>query len=105
MSYRNSDASDFTAFRVWTFRVRDRFGDSGLSGLASLALEGPRAVIVDFLLSCRVMGRRVEETMLSWLVRCARARLQDEILERRRKVATRASAAASQPAPTVLGPS
>jgi FkbH-like protein len=59
--------------RVWAFRVRDRFGDSGLSALASLALDGPRAVIVDFLLSCRVMGRRVEETMLSWLVRCARA--------------------------------
>jgi FkbH-like protein len=59
--------------RVWAFRVRDRFGDSGLSGLASLALQGSRAVIVDFLLSCRVMGRRVEESMLWWLVRCARS--------------------------------
>ena len=59
--------------QVWAFRVRDRFGDSGLSALASLALDGPRAVIVDFLLSCRVMGRRVEEAMLAWLVRCARA--------------------------------
>ena len=59
--------------QVWAFRVRDRFGDSGLSALASLALEGPRAVIVDFLLSCRVMGRRVEEAMLAWLVRRARA--------------------------------
>jgi FkbH-like protein len=59
--------------RVWTFRVRDRFGDSGLAALASLALDGARAEIVDFVLSCRVMGRRVEETMLAWLVRCARA--------------------------------
>lgn len=58
--------------QVWTFRVQDRFGDSGLTGIASLELEGQSAHIVDFVLSCRVMGRRVEETMLSHLVQAAR---------------------------------
>jgi len=57
---------------VWTFRVQDRYGDSGLTGIASLQLEGESACIVDFVLSCRVMGRRVEETMLSYLSQAAR---------------------------------
>jgi FkbH-like protein len=49
---------------IFTFRVSDRFGDSGLSAIVGLAIDGDRAVLVDFLLSCRVMGRFVEETML-----------------------------------------
>lgn len=53
---------------VWTFRVADRFGDSGLTGLASLHVDGERAQVVDFVLSCRVMGRYVEEAMIHWLV-------------------------------------
>jgi FkbH-like protein len=53
---------------VWAFRVSDRFGDSGLTGLASLQVAGERAQIVDFVLSCRVMGRHVEEVMTHWLV-------------------------------------
>jgi len=57
---------------VWVFRVVDKFGDSGLTGLASLEKQGDGARIVDFLLSCRVIGRRVEETMVAWLVRKAR---------------------------------
>jgi len=50
--------------RVWTFRVADRFSDSGLTGILSLEIGRDAAEIVDFVLSCRVMGRRVEETML-----------------------------------------
>ncbi len=58
--------------RIWVFRVVDRFGDAGLTGLASLEKQGDTARIVDFLLSCRVIGRKVEETMVAWLVRQAR---------------------------------
>jgi FkbH-like protein len=50
--------------RFWTVRVRDRFGDLGLVGLVSLEIDGQQARIVDYILSCRAMGRRVEETML-----------------------------------------
>lgn len=57
---------------VWVFRVSDKLGDSGLTGLASLKVEGESAQIVDFILSCRVMGRKVEETMAGWLVMQAR---------------------------------
>lgn len=58
--------------RVWTFRVADRFGDAGLTAIASVEADGDRASVADFLLSCRVMGRRVEETVLYHLVESAR---------------------------------
>ncbi len=56
---------------LWTFRVSDRFGDSGLTGIASAEIDGADARIVDFVLSCRVMGRRVEETMLRTVIEWA----------------------------------
>ena len=49
---------------LYTFRVLDRFGDSGLTGIASVSIDGQTARIIDFILSCRVMGRKIEETML-----------------------------------------
>jgi FkbH-like protein len=51
--------------KLWTIRVSDRFGDSGLSGIVSLEIDGDQAKIVDFVLSCRVMGRKIEESMLA----------------------------------------
>lgn len=56
----------------WVFSVADRFGDSGLTGLASLEQCGATGWIADFALSCRVMGRRVEEAMIYYLVQRAR---------------------------------
>jgi FkbH-like protein len=58
--------------RLWTFRVRDRFGDCGLAGIASLEWENGRGKVVDFILSCRAFGRRIEETMLHTLLHYAR---------------------------------
>jgi len=49
-------------FRV--VRVLDKFGDTGLVGIVSLKIDGNTANIIDFILSCRVFGRKVEETML-----------------------------------------
>jgi len=50
---------------VWSFRVSDRFGDAGLTGVLGMDLSHPHvAVISDMILSCRVMGRMVEETIL-----------------------------------------
>jgi FkbH-like protein len=50
--------------RIWTFRVIDKLGDSGLTGLASVEWDKEEIRVTDFLLSCRVMGRKVEEIML-----------------------------------------
>lgn len=49
---------------LWTFRVSDRFGNYGLCGIASLVHESTRGRLLDFVLSCRVIGRGVEDTML-----------------------------------------
>ena len=65
---------------VLTFRVADRFGDSGLTGVVGLAYEGTRALLTDFLLSCRVMGRGVEDTLLHAAVNHARARGAAELV-------------------------
>jgi len=57
--------------RFYTYRVSDRFGDYGLTGLAGLELDGGVARLTDFVLSCRVMGRQVERAILGHL--CAEA--------------------------------
>jgi FkbH-like protein len=58
---------------AYVFNVSDRFGDFGLTGLASLTLLGPEAQIVDFVMSCRVMGKRVEEALLGYTLAQAQA--------------------------------
>lgn len=68
-------------------RVRDRFGDYGLVGLVSAVAEGPRMVCDTFLLSCRVLGRRVEHTMVHAVVDAARAEGCDEVVLRFEKAA------------------
>ncbi len=59
--------------RLWTFRVSDKFGDSGLAGVASIEIQGRTAKITDFVLSCRVMGRKIEEAMVYVITRFARS--------------------------------
>ncbi len=51
--------------RLWTLRVSDKFGDAGLTGIVSLEIQDRSAQIVDFILSCRVMGRKIEDAMLA----------------------------------------
>ena len=48
-----------------TVRVADRFGDYGLVGVVLYDTEADRFKIDTFLLSCRVLGRGVEHTVLS----------------------------------------
>ncbi|MFQ5458189.1 MAG: HAD-IIIC family phosphatase, partial [Myxococcota bacterium] len=60
-------ASGQKAF-VRGLRVADRFGDEGWVGLAIIAREGDRATINTFLMSCRVIGRKIEHAFLSALL-------------------------------------
>lgn len=58
----------------FTARVSDRFGDYGLVGVLA-GHEHDGALRVDtFLLSCRALGRGVEQRLLTELGRCARRR-------------------------------
>lgn len=59
--------------RVLAARVRDRFGEYGLTGVAVVA-TGVEAWAVDtFLLSCRVLGRGAEHRLMDAVVARARA--------------------------------
>src|SRR5437868_3522544 len=58
--------------RVFAFRVADRFGDSGIAGVLSVALKGNMAELSDFVLSCRVMGRKIENAMLAVAIQYCR---------------------------------
>jgi FkbH-like protein len=57
---------------LFTLSVSDRLGDAGLTGILSLEGQGDTARIVDFVLSCRVMGRKIEESMVHLAVETAR---------------------------------
>jgi FkbH-like protein len=59
--------------KLWAFRVKDKFGDSGLTGILSLEIEDDVAQITDFVLSCRVMGRNVERAMVAFAASYCRA--------------------------------
>ncbi len=48
--------------------VRDKFGDSGISGVCVVELQGAEASIDTFLLSCRVLGLGVEYAFLSTII-------------------------------------
>ncbi len=51
--------------QLWAFRLDDRFGDAGLIGVLGLQfVDAQSALITDLLLSCRVMGRKVEQCMI-----------------------------------------
>ncbi|MEI6437397.1 MAG: HAD-IIIC family phosphatase [Candidatus Omnitrophota bacterium] len=54
--------------RLWTFRVKDNLGDSGLAGIISLEVDGKTARIIDLVLSCRVFGRLLENAMMAVLI-------------------------------------
>ena len=55
----------------FSFKVKDNFGDAGLTGVIGLEIKNEVLYVTDFVLSCRVIGRKIEETMLSVAIDCA----------------------------------
>ncbi|WP_369166503.1 SDR family NAD(P)-dependent oxidoreductase [Streptomyces sp. R28] len=82
---RSTDGGDVARWRedgeVWTAAARDRFGDYGQIGLLALRREGDQLDVLAWLMSCRALGRGVEERLLQWLadraeeLDCAKVRL------------------------------
>jgi FkbH-like protein len=69
-----------SAYTIVGLRVSDRFGDSGITGLAIIDRTRHDVWTVrDLLLSCRVLGRTVENAFLSWLVARAAAAGVDSV--------------------------
>ena len=69
-----AEMADRPGCQVLSIKVRDRFGDHGLVGVAITHDEGDTCEIDTFLLSCRVIGRSVETALLSHLAQGAAAR-------------------------------
>jgi len=61
-------------WRISSIKVRDRFGDHGLVGVAIAHDEGEQCEVDTFLLSCRVIGRTVETALLAHLAESAALR-------------------------------
>jgi FkbH-like protein len=62
------------AWHIFSIKVRDRFGDHGLVGVAITHDEGEQCEVDTFLLSCRVIGRTVETALLAHLAESAAQR-------------------------------
>lgn len=56
---------------VFVFSAADKFGDAGIVGILGLEVSGDAVHITDFVLSCRVLGRKIEEAMLFAVVKYA----------------------------------
>lgn len=54
--------------------VKDRFGDYGTVGFARIDTEGDQAVLRDWVASCRVAKKKVENAWFQWLVELLRRR-------------------------------
>jgi len=60
-------------WRVLTMKVRDKFGDYGLTGAAILAREADIVRLNSFMMSCRILGRRLEDALLAETIAAARS--------------------------------
>jgi FkbH-like protein len=59
---------------LYTVAVKDRYGDSGITGLGILRFEDDLAHIDVLLLSCRVLGRKIENALIAFLAERASER-------------------------------
>jgi FkbH-like protein len=71
--YSEKQIKNFLAnkkYLIFTLSLKDKFGDSGITGLAILKMEKPNnsSVIDTFLLSCRIIGRNVEYAFMNFII-------------------------------------
>jgi len=52
-----------------TFSVSDRYGESGLTAFVSIERNLSKAKIIDFVMSCRVMGKGIEDAIISQIIK------------------------------------
>jgi len=75
--YQEEDIHKFSqdeSVLVGCAQIEDKFGDNGITGVFILKKESPLEWEIDtFLLSCRVMGRGVEDGILGHLLQKAKA--------------------------------
>lgn len=81
LTTRRYSESDIKAFMndpnidVIYLRLSDKFGDSGITGCCILRYCENMAIIDTFLLSCRILGRGVEDAFLTQILKRAQKRM------------------------------
>ena len=72
LTTRRYTDSDINSFRenslIYGLRVKDKFGDNGLTALAIISIEDNNAHIDSFLLSCRILGKRIEYEFMNYIL-------------------------------------
>jgi FkbH-like protein len=63
-------------------RVVDKFGDHGIVTAATVSIEGAKAEIETFLMSCRVIGREIEKAFLATLLSLLASRGANRVIGR-----------------------
>lgn len=61
--YVNSHTS-----KVFAWSVSDKFGDNGITGLCIIKLNDKNAEIDTFLMSCRIIGRNIEFSIMDFII-------------------------------------
>jgi len=62
-------------------QVEDKFGDNGITAAFIVEKNGTKEWILDtFLLSCRVMGRQIEKSILGYIIKLAKQNNVDKII-------------------------
>jgi FkbH-like protein len=80
--YLETDIDSFVKsdnHEVKYLKLKDRFGDMGLVGVAILEYKDDTALIDSFLMSCRIIGRCVEDVFLHYCIKCALEKGMQEI--------------------------
>jgi len=75
--YSEADIKKFIdndTYDVLYLSLKDKYGDAGIVGAVILQFSGNTAGIDTFLLSCRVIGRGIENAFLSCVIEAARLR-------------------------------
>lgn len=81
--YLEEDIRDFLKndnFFIIPIKVEDKFGDNGLTGLAIVEKGSETWRIDTFLLSCRIIGRKVEETLIAYILEKAEENNADTLI-------------------------
>lgn len=68
----NQDGEHCGERRTWSIRVEDRFGPYGIVGAVSLEISNGTLRVTQWLMSCRALGRTVEDTTIGRLAQLAR---------------------------------
>jgi FkbH-like protein len=60
-------------YLLYTLQAQDKFGDEGIVGIAIIKAKSTRHWVIDsFLLSCRVIGRKIETIFLNKIIKDAK---------------------------------